>query len=374
MVGYVVSILVVAIPTALAVAPLRGSWRLGQISWRLGMQINEVPVVGMVWVVGDTAFAAWQGSVTSPSGATGLVLAVLTMAGLVVILARGLRARSAVSDALAAGLGSSERVRVPLLRTVLAPLRVGRRDVVHRRNQGYGPAGRENLLDTYSPRNGEQNGACLVYFHGGGYHTGEKDREARALLYRLASQGWLCVSASYRRGRARRWPDALVDAHQVLAWTRAAAATGSASAPDVFVAGSSAGAHLAAVTALTPAATPEGTGEPGVVAGAVCLYGFYDTPTWIDRDPDAPSSPLDLVGADAPAFLLAHGSLDSCAAVDGARAFAARLREVSRQPVVYVELPGGQHTFDLYASPRFTAVIAGIEAFAASVRRRRPRR
>jgi acetyl esterase/lipase len=358
MIGYVVSILVVAIPTALAVAPLRGSWRLGQVSWRLGMQINEVPVVGMVWVVGDTALAAWQGSVTSPSGATGLVVAVLTMAGLVVILARGLRASSAVSDALAAGLGGSERVRVPLLRTVLAPLRVGRRDVVHRRNQAYGPAGRENLLDTYAPRDGVQSGACLVYFHGGGYYTGEKDREARALLYRLASRGWLCVSANYRRGRGRRWPDALVDAHQALAWARAAATTGSASAPDVFVAGSSAGAHLAAMTALTSER----------VAGVVCLYGFYDTPTWIDRDPDAPSSPLDLVDADAPAFLLAHGSLDTVADVDGAREFAARLREVSRQPVAYAELPGGQHTFDLYASPRFTAVVAGIEAFAASVR------
>lgn len=35
--------------------------------------------------------------------------------------------------------------------------------------------------------------------------------------------------------------------------------------------------------------------------------------------------------------------------------------------MVYAELPGAQHTFDLYRSIRFEAVIDGIEAFTASV-------
>ena len=40
------------------------------------------------------------------------------------------------------------------------------------------------------------------------------------------------------------------------------------------------------------------------------------------------------------------------------------LRSVSANPVVYAELPGGQHTFDLYRSIRFGYVVNGIEAFA----------
>ena len=36
-------------------------------------------------------------------------------------------------------------------------------------------------------------------------------------------------------------------------------------------------------------------------------------------------------------------------------------------PVVYVELPGAQHSFDLFCSIRFEAVIGGIEAFATSI-------
>jgi hypothetical protein len=49
-----------------------------------------------------------------------------------------------------------------------------------------------------------------------------------------------------------------------------------------------------------------------------------------------------------------------------ARALADRAHNASANPVVYVELPGAQHSFNLLASIRFEAVIDGIEAFAAS--------
>ena len=50
--------------------------------------------------------------------------------------------------------------------------------------------------------------------------------------------------------------------------------------------------------------------------------------------------------------------------VSTAREFVRRLRAVSSNPVVYAELPGAQHTFDLYRSIRFTHVVDGIETFA----------
>ena len=46
------------------------------------------------------------------------------------------------------------------------------------------------------------------------------------------------------------------------------------------------------------------------------------------------------------------------------------LRSSSSNPVVYAELPGGQHTFDLVHSLRFEAVVDAIEAFASWVRTR----
>jgi hypothetical protein len=47
------------------------------------------------------------------------------------------------------------------------------------------------------------------------------------------------------------------------------------------------------------------------------------------------------------------------------------LRSTSSSPIAYAELPGGQHTFDLFESLRFASVIDGIEAFAAQIRSRR---
>jgi hypothetical protein len=41
---------------------------------------------------------------------------------------------------------------------------------------------------------------------------------------------------------------------------------------------------------------------------------------------------------------------------------------VSSNPVVYAELPGAQHSFDLFHSVRFENVIGAIESFAAWVR------
>jgi acetyl esterase/lipase len=70
----------------------------------------------------------------------------------------------------------------------------------------------------------------------------------------------------------------------------------------------------------------------------------------------------------APPFFIAHGTNDTVAGVDMARALARKLRATSNSPVVYAELPGAQHSFDLFHSLRFDTVINGIEAFASFVR------
>jgi acetyl esterase/lipase len=74
------------------------------------------------------------------------------------------------------------------------------------------------------------------------------------------------------------------------------------------------------------------------------------------------------VRADAPPFLVVHGENDTYTPVERARAFAESLRQASDNPVVYAELPGGQHSFDLFHSVRFETVIDAIEMFAARIR------
>ncbi|MFI7286897.1 alpha/beta hydrolase [Streptomyces anulatus] len=79
------------------------------------------------------------------------------------------------------------------------------------------------------------------------------------------------------------------------------------------------------------------------------------------------TSPVNLVRADAPPFLIAHGDLDALVDTENPRALVTALRAVSASPVVYVELPGAHHAFDLFHSFRFEALIDGIEDFAAWV-------
>ena len=71
---------------------------------------------------------------------------------------------------------------------------------------------------------------------------------------------------------------------------------------------------------------------------------------------------------DAPPFFVVHGDQDTYTPAEGARALVEHLRAVSSSPVLYAELPGAQHSFDLFHSVRFETVIDAIEAFAAWVR------
>ena len=52
----------------------------------------------------------------------------------------------------------------------------------------------------------------LIHFHGGAFRSGRKSREAQPVLQRLASRGWVCVSANYRLTPQATFPDQLIDA------------------------------------------------------------------------------------------------------------------------------------------------------------------
>jgi dienelactone hydrolase len=123
-------------------------------------------------------------------------------------------------------------------------------------------------------------------------------------------------------------------------------------------------AALAALTQNDPALQPGFEDADTSVTGAICLNTWYRA--YFGQGPE--SSPLHHITPDAPPFLLAHGDLDPQVPVADPRHFADRLRQTSASPVVYAELRGGNHAFDLYHSVRFEAVVDAIEGFTAWVR------
>ena len=86
--------------------------------------------------------------------------------------------------------------------------------------------------------------------------------------------------------------------------------------------------------------------------------------TWADH-PEVfeDASPILRITPDAPDFFVLHGAHDSLVPVEQARQFVARLREISKRTVVYAELPGAQHAFDVFPSIRSAHIVRAIDRY-----------
>lgn len=358
---------VVAVPTLFALVPLRRPRPAGLMSFIFGYLLNELPFVAFYWLALRTLLAL-RGN-NSPS-AVQLGAAAITAGGIAVVAWRATHAGTAVAQALDRNSLAWHRSRLPrgcsLWRILLAPIPLWRRDVQRISNIDYGDAGRYHRLDIYRQRTGSNAAPVLIHFHGGHFEMGAKSREARPLMHRLASHGWLCISANYRLRTAGRHPNALIDAKRVIAWAHEHAAEYGGDPSTVVVAGSSSGAHLAATAALTPndPAFQADLGDADTsVRAAACFYGYYGVR---DTTHEATSTPLAYVTPQAPPFLVAHGTNDTVVPIAAADHFVQTLRNESNNPVVYARLPAAQHSFDLFHSVRNEHVIDAVEEFAAN--------
>ena len=174
----------------------------------------------------------------------------------------------------------------------------------------------------------------------------------------------MCISANYQLRQAGAFPNNVIDAKRVIAWLRSHAADYGADPTTIVMCGGSAGAYLAAMCAMT---ANDSTFQPGFeeadtsVSAAVGFYGFYGSAGSSEL---GPSDPASYTRADTPPFFVIPGARDPMIAPAHAKEFAERLRATSTSPVLYAELPGGQHNFDRFPSIRFFAVVNAVETFA----------
>jgi acetyl esterase/lipase len=368
--GYAVAVLIVTWLTAWAIAPHRPrAPRPVAPSFWFSVAVNELPFLAMAWLIVITLTTAIDGSLDSPGAYAVVGVAALTGVGLAVIARRGWNAGADVRRALHdQGIAPPDQIRggagrPSLVRLIAWPFSVRPRGVRRARDIDYGEHSPATRLDLYLPRPGTDPAPILVYFHGGGFYSGSKSWGAKPLLYRLAASGWMCANADYRLAPRTSYAGALADARRALEWVRQHAAEYGADPERVFLAGASAGAHLASVIALGGRDSTTTAWSTPDVRGVVTLYGYYGRV----RDQGGPSSPFDLIGPQAPPFLVVHGGNDSLVPVGTARDFARRLASASAGPAVFVELGGAEHSFGLFDSLRFRAVIDGIEAFLRTV-------
>lgn len=349
------------------------------------------------------------GALASGLGKAALAILVASWLALAWFHRQGARlSREAVESGLREGLGDDYRERIPP-----ASLRRSRSPVPFadwRNPVGYPLPGVERIadipylpgkgirhcLDVYRPTVRPPEGCpVLLQIHGGAWMVGHKAQQALPLMYTLASRGWICVSANYRLSPSVGFPAHLEDCKAALCWIREHGAEYGMNPAFVAVTGGSAGGHLAALMGLTENVAMLQPTHPGVdtsVQACVPVYGNYDFITPHDHLPDPSfyegfltrnvmhvspqddpklwelASPITRVHADAPPFMIIHGRSDSLIPVRTARRFSRRLREVSRNPVVYVEVPGAEHSFEMFRSVRTEYFIDGVHRFLEWVR------
>ncbi|WP_310963701.1 alpha/beta hydrolase [Nocardioides terrisoli] len=328
---------------------------------------------------------------------TGVAFAAATAAGLAWVITRAQGTGAIVETSLREGAGvdyldlldtrpTAEDLKTPL-RTLARPFKMADPGVEVLRDIAYTAGGRKAKLDIYRPKDVDLHGApVLIQVHGGGWTIGKKEEQGLLLMNRMAARGWVCVAINYRLAPKYPFPTQIVDVKRAIAWVRDHIASYGGSPDYLVLTGGSAGGHLSALAALTP-----GDFQPGFedadtsVAGCVPFYGVYD---WVGDDGDRftvglrdkflagrvylpdpkahldeyrAASPLHRITPDAPDFFVIHGANDTLVSVRQARAFVARLREVSKATVTYAELPGTQHAFEVFGSIRSHTTIKAVQ-------------
>jgi acetyl esterase/lipase len=370
-------------PASLAFPFMMTSWLVGELAmFHLVLQVVAVGVLTLA------------GALDHTSGRVGLGLFAISIGALALVQLRAGRAGAVFEQELET-LGMLEAGERAAVTGTRRPFHFDLRGIEAERNIAYGDHPRQ-VLDIYRA-DGPAVAAgrpVVIYVHGGAWVIGNKEQQGKPLLLHLARSGYLAVTVNYRLAPRHRWPAQIVDVKRAIAWVREHIHEHGGDPSFVAISGSSAGGHLAALAALTPG-DPEF--QPGFehadtsVDACVPIYAPFDLTdragrrgrasmrpylervvmtTRLTDDPDTwhAASPLSRVSPDAPPMFVIQGELDQLVWREEAREFVAALRDCSSAPVVFAEVPGAQHAFEVFNSVRSREAVGAIERFLTVVR------
>ncbi len=377
-------------------------------SFALGWLVSELPLHQIAWqAIATLAFVA-AGALDAWQGWLGLFVTFASWGGLLALLPLARRAANVTESALRDALGPdysadwlpavAQSMQTPALANRHAwVFKMRHPDVKVTRDIPYLDDGNSrHMLDLYAPktlREGMTPAPVLLQIHGGGWVIGNKKEQALPLMNLMAARGWLCVAVNYRLSPKATFPDHLVDVKRAVKWIREEIHNYGGDPNFIVATGGSAGGHLSSLLTLTandPAYQPGFEGVDTSMAGCVPFYGVYDfTDSYklqehpglldmvqktvlkksleTDREAFLQASPMHRIHADVPPMYVIHGDLDSLAPVEEARKFVSLLRDSSKSAVAYAEIPGAQHAFDIFHSPRASIVTESVARFLSTL-------
>ena len=219
---------------------------------------------------------------------------------------------------------------------------------------------RRRSLDLYLPADRKQKPPLLIFVHGG-FWLLDDDRYqiGPALAQALVREGVAVALLRYRLAPGARHPAQVDDVAAGVALLVRQADRHEYDRKRIFLAGHSAGGHLAALVALDPRHLGRHQLGPAALAGVIGFSGIYDLslrPGISDNQRDAiektfgtdagvlaEASPVRHVSAAAPPFLVIGAQDDFPEFLPDARSFAEALMRAGQRDVDRFAVPGRDH-------------------------------
>jgi acetyl esterase/lipase len=210
----------------------------------------------------------------------------------------------------------------------------------------------KHRLDVYVPR-GKTNAPVFFFIHGGAWKTGDRSYYP-PLGNRYARAGYVTVIPSYRLAPKHPHPAQIEDVAAAFAWTVRHVAENGGDTNRIYVAGHSAGGHLAALLALDKLYLAAFELSPNNIRGVLALSGVYDLSVGDFQESvfgkssegRREASPQFYIKPGAPPFLVEFCEWDYFTLPGQARAFHHALREAGvKAELVYI--PGQSHISEM---------------------------
>lgn len=228
----------------------------------------------------------------------------------------------------------------------------------------YGADPRQRL-DLYIPDSPDPERRVVVFFYGGSWNSGRKE-DFLFVGQALAAAGVHVVIPDYRLSPNPRFPGFVEDGARAMRWAQDTIASHGGDASRLFLAGHSAGAHIALMLAAdTPYLRAAGFDRTRL-RGVIGIAGPYDflpirSPSVRDvfagSDP-ASTQPINFVAPGLPPALLLHGDGDTTVLVRNSQGLGAAWQAAGNEAEVRVYRGVGH--------------VAIISAFSDLLRNRAP--
>lgn len=215
---------------------------------------------------------------------------------------------------------------------------------------------RRQQLDLYRPLEATDDAPVIVFFYGNGWREAKRGN-FEFVASGLTEAGMEVLIPDYRGHPEAAFPTFVEDGARAVRWAQENIPGVSSGERALFLAGHSAGAHIAAMLALDDRYLRAVTDQPPAIAGFIGLSGPYDflplDPGYLEEVfPEATrgrSQPIDFVSGEAPPTLLVHGTDDGAALAEHSRRLAAKL-----------EAQGVPVTLRLYEGVAHVRVVAAL--------------